>query len=180
MKTNFISEIKNNLNEINTKKLDKAVNLINKMSKKNKIILAGNGASAAISSHLAIDFTKAAGVRAVNFNESSLLTCFSNDFGYENWIKRALQYYLLPGDIIILVSSSGKSKNIVNAARFLRNKKNKLITLTGLNIKNPLKKLGNLNFFVNSKNYNVTESTHLIILLNIVEKLIKQKKKIND
>ena len=177
MKTNFISEIKNNLNEINTKKLDKAVNLINKMSKKNKIILAGNGASAAISSHLAIDFTKAAGVRAVNFNESSLLTCFSNDFGYENWIKRALQYYLLPGDIIILVSSSGKSKNIVNAARFLRNKKNKLITLTGLNIKNPLKKLGNLNFFVNSKNYNVTESTHLIILLNIVEKLIKQKKK---
>ena len=179
MKTNFISEIKNNLNEINTKKLDKAVNLINKMSKKNKIILAGNGASAAISSHLAIDFTKAAGVRAVNFNESSLLTCFSNDFGYENWIKRALQYYLLPGDIIILVSSSGKSKNIVNAARFLRNKKNKLITLTGLNIKNPLKKLGNLNFFVNSKNYNVTESTHLVILLNIVEKLIKQKK-IND
>ena len=180
MKTNFISEIKNNLNEINAKKLDKAVYLINKMSKKNKIILAGNGASAAISSHLAIDFTKAAGVRAVNFNESSLLTCFSNDFGYENWIKRALQYYLLPGDIIILVSSSGKSKNIVNAARFLRNKKNKLITLTGLNIKNPLKKLGNLNFFVNSKNYNVTESTHLIILLNIVEKLIKQKKKIND
>ena len=59
MKTNFISEIKNNLNEINTKKLDKAVNFINKMSKKNKIILAGNGASAAISSHLAIDFTKA-------------------------------------------------------------------------------------------------------------------------
>ena len=174
MKTNFISEIKNNLNEINTKKLDKAVNLINKMSKKNKIILAGNGASAAISSHLAIDFTKAAGVRAVNFNESSLLTCFSNDFGYENWIKRALQYYLLPGDIIILVSSSGKSKNIVNAARFLRNKKNKLITLTGLNIKNPLKKLGNLNFFVNSKNYNVTESIHLIILLNIIEKLIRR------
>ena len=180
MKTNFISEIKNNLNEINAKKLDKAVYLINKMSKKNKIILAGNGASAAISSHLAIDFTKAAGVRAVNFNESSLVTCFSNDFGYENWIKRALQYYLLPGDIIILISSSGKSKNIVNAAKFLRNKKNKLITLTGLNIKNPLKKLGNLNFFVNSKNYNVTESTHLIILLNIVEKLIKQKKKIND
>ena len=178
MKTNFISEIKNNLNEINAKKLDKAVYLINKMSKKNKIILAGNGASAAISSHLAIDFTKAAGVRAVNFNESSLVTCFSNDFGYENWIKRALQYYLLPGDIIILISSSGKSKNIVNAAKFLRNKKNKLITLTGLNIKNPLKKLGNLNFFVNSKNYNVTESIHLIILLNIIEKLIK--KKIND
>ena len=84
----------------------------------------------------------------------------------------------LPGDIVILVSSSGKSKNIVNAAKFLKNKKNKLITLTGLSAKNPLRKLGNLNFFVNSKNYNVTESTHLIILLNIVEKLIQLRKKI--
>ena len=175
---NFIAEIERNIKLIDSRQINEAVSLIKKMSKKNKIILAGNGASAAISSHLAIDFTKAAGIRAINFNESSLLTCFSNDFGYENWIKRALQYYSLPGDIVILVSSSGKSKNIVNAAKFLKNKKNKLITLTGLSAKNPLRKLGKLNFFVNSKNYNVTESTHLIILLNIVEKLIQLRKKI--
>ena len=175
-KNNFISEIENNLKNIDKKKIEEAVSLIKKIPKKNKIILAGNGASAAISSHLAIDFTKAAGVRAVNFNESSLLTCFSNDFGYENWVKKALDYYLLPKDIIILVSSSGKSKNVVNAAKYLKKKDNNLITLTGLNSKNPLKQYGKINFFVDSKNYNVVESTHLIILLGIVEKLIKLKK----
>jgi D-sedoheptulose 7-phosphate isomerase len=172
----YTTSVKQNIDKINKDYINKAVQIIQKINKKNKIILVGNGASASISSHLAIDFTKAAGVRAVNFNESSLLTCFSNDFGYENWITRALQYYLLPGDIVILISSSGKSKNIVNAAKFLKKKKNILITLTGLNIKNPLRKLGNLNFFVNTKNYNVTESTHLIILLTIVEKLIQLKK----
>ena len=83
---NFIAEIERNIKLIDNRQINEAVSLIKKMSKKNKIILAGNGASAAISSHLAIDFTKAAGLRAINFNESSLLTCFSNDFGYENWI----------------------------------------------------------------------------------------------
>tara|TARA_B100000989_G_scaffold298054_1_gene285879 strand:+ start:1306 stop:1845 length:540 start_codon:yes stop_codon:yes gene_type:complete len=175
-KNHFISEIQNNLKKIDKKKIEKAVSLIKKMSKKNKIILAGNGASAAISSHLAIDFTKAAEVRAINFNESSLLTCFSNDFGYENWIKKALEYYLLPKDIVILVSSSGKSKNVINAAKFLKNKNNVLITLTGLNKSNPLKNYGKINFFVNSNNYNVVESIHLVILLSIVERLIDQKK----
>ena len=176
-KNHFISQIENNLKNIDKKKIEKAVSLIKRMSKKNKIILAGNGASAAISSHLAIDFTKAAEVRAINFNESSLLTCFSNDFGYENWIKKALDYYLLPKDIVILVSSSGKSKNVINAAKFLKNKNNVLITLTGLNKSNPLRNYGKINFFVNSNNYNVVESIHLVILLSMVEKLIDEKKK---
>ena len=172
----FISEVNKNLKNIDNTKINEAIFLIKKMLKKNKIILAGNGASAAISSHLSIDFTKAAGVRAINFNEGSLLTCFGNDFGYENWIKKALDYYLLPKDIVILVSSSGKSKNVVNAAKFLKKKNNNLITLTGLNKNNPLKNCGKINFFVNSNNYNVVESTHLVILLSIVEKLIDQKK----
>jgi D-sedoheptulose 7-phosphate isomerase len=162
-KKKFISNIINNLSLIDENKVNKTVSLIKKISKKNKIILAGNGASAAISSHLAIDFTKTANVRAINFNESSLLTCFSNDFGYENWIKKALEYHLLPKDIVILVSSSGKSKNL-------------LITLTGLNKNNPLKSFGDINFFVESKNYNVVESVHLVILLSVVEKLIGQNK----
>jgi D-sedoheptulose 7-phosphate isomerase len=167
-KNHFISEIENNFKNIDKKKIEEAVSLIKKMPKKNKIILAGNGASAAISSHLAIDFTKAAGVRAVTFNESS--------FGYENWVKEALNYYLLPKDIVILVSSSGKSKNVVNAAKYLKKKDNNLITLTGLNSNNPLKNYGKINFFVDSKNYNVVESVHLVILLGIVEELIKLKK----
>lgn len=170
---NYIEAVKQNIKKINNAQIINVVERIKKLNKKNKIILAGNGASASISSHLAIDFTKAANIRAVNFNESSLLTCFSNDFGYENWIVKALEFYMLPGDIVILISSSGKSNNIVNAGKFLKNK-NYFITLTGINKKNILSNLGDVNFFVNSKNYNVVESVHLVILLSIIEKLIEK------
>jgi D-sedoheptulose 7-phosphate isomerase len=169
----YIEAVQQNIKKINNDQIINVVERIKKLNKKNKIILAGNGASASISSHLAIDFTKAANIRAVNFNESSLLTCFSNDFGYENWIVKALEYYMLPGDIVILISSSGKSNNIVNAGKFLKNK-NYFITLTGINKKNILSRLGDINFFVDSKNYNVVESVHLIILLSIIEKLIEK------
>ena len=145
------------------------------MPKKNKIILAGNGASAAISSHLAIDFTKAAGVRAVNFNESSLLTCFSNDFGYQNWLVKSIEYYSDSNDLIILISSSGKSRNMVNAAKFIKMKKMKLITFTGFDIDNPLKKLGDLNFWVNSKSYNIIENTHQIWLTILCDSIVGKR-----
>lgn len=138
---NYITSVKQCIDKINIVYINKAVQIIKKINKKNKIILVGNGASASISSHLAIDFTKAAGVRAINFNESSLLTCFSNDFGYENWITRALQYYLLPGDIVILISSSGKSKNIVNAAKFLKKKKKYINNINRTKYKKPFKKI---------------------------------------
>ena len=177
MKTkSFLLELEKKKLEINLGYIEQATKLILKLNKKNKIILAGNGASASISSHISIDFTKAARIRAINFNEANLLTCFSNDFGYENWIKKALDYYAFKDDIMILVSSSGKSKNIINAAKFAKKRRIKLITLSGLNSKNPLKKIGDINFFVNSKNYNVVETTHLTILLAIVENIISQKK----
>ena len=177
MKTkSFLLELEKKKLEINLGYIEQATKLILKLNKKNKIILAGNGASASISSHISIDFTKAARIRAINFNEANLLTCFSNDFGYENWIKKALDYYAFKDDIMILVSSSGKSKNIINAAKFAKKRRMKIITLSGLNIKNPLKKIGDINFFVNSKNYNVVETTHLTILLAIVENIISQKK----
>ena len=83
-------------------------------SKSKKIILVGNGGSAAMASHVAVDFTKAAGVRAVNFNEADLITCFANDYGYENWVAEALKAYADSGDLLILISSSGKSPNIIN------------------------------------------------------------------
>ncbi len=67
----------------------------------------GNVGSAAIASHASIDFTKSAGIRGITFNESSLLTCFSNDSGYENWVARALQFYADKNDLVFLISSSG-------------------------------------------------------------------------
>ena len=175
-KKDFIIEIKENISKINQTKVKSAISLLTKQKKNNKIILAGNGASASISSHVSIDLTKAAGLRAINFNEANLLTCFSNDYGYENWTSKALDFYAIPGDVVILVSSSGTSKNITNAAKKAKKMGLKIITLSGFSKKNSLLKLGDINFHVDSKNYNVIESLHLIILLLIVEKIIDAKK----
>ena len=142
-----------------------------KKSKK-KILIFGNGGSAAIASHFSVDLTKNAKVRAVNFNEADLITCFSNDYGYENWVKKAIEYYSDRGDIIILISSSGTSKNIVNAAKYAKRKKIKLITFSGINKNNPIRKIGNINFFVNSKAYNIVENIHQIILLSLIDLII--------
>ena len=143
---------------------------INNVRKKNsKIIIAGNGGSAAIASHVSVDFTKAAGIRAVNFNEADLITCFSNDFGYENWLSQAIRSYALKDDFVILISSSGKSLNMINAAKLVREMKLPLITLTGFEVNNPLKSLGVVNGWVNSNEYNVIEMTHHIWLLSIMD-----------
>jgi D-sedoheptulose 7-phosphate isomerase len=175
MKNNFLQLISQKINEIENSKIDLATELILNKNKKNKIILAGNGASATISSHVSVDFTKSAGIRAINFNEPGLLTCFSNDFGYENWLKKALEFYSVPGDLLILISSSGNSKNIINAARSAKVMQLNLITLSGFSKKNQIQNKGSINFHVDSHNYNVVESVHLIILLQIVENLIKLK-----
>lgn len=140
---------------------------------KKKIIIAGNGASASVSSHFSVDLTKNAKIRSVNFNEANLITCFSNDFGYENWLINAIKFYCDKGDILFLVSVSGKSKNIVNAAK--KAKKfgiKKIITFTGCQKNNPVKKNGDINFWVNSRAYNLVENYHQFLLLSLVDLII--------
>ena len=132
-----------------------------------KVIIAGNGGSAAIASHVSVDFTKQGGIRTINFNEADLITCFANDYGYENWLAKALEYYSVKDDLVILVSSSGRSPNIIKAAQKTKELKLKLITLTGFDKNNPLKNLGDLNLWVDSRAYNIIENTHLIWLLAV-------------
>jgi D-sedoheptulose 7-phosphate isomerase len=137
-----------------------------------KVIIIGNGGSAAIASHISIDLTKAANIRAVNFNESSLLTCFSNDYGYDLWAEKAIEFYSDKGDLVILISSSGQSKNIINAALKTRELGLNLITLSGFKKSNPLRNLGDINLWVDSEHYNTVETAHQTWLLSIVDYLI--------
>lgn len=137
-----------------------------------KIIIVGNGGSAAIASHVAVDLTKAAKIRAVNFNEADLITCFANDYGYDQWVVKALESYADKGDLAILLSSSGKSPNIVNGAHQARQMGLAVVTLSGFDADNPLRKIGNVNLWVDSRAYNVVEMTHHIWLLAIVDYLI--------
>tara|TARA_A100001011_G_scaffold390106_1_gene472864 strand:- start:130 stop:696 length:567 start_codon:yes stop_codon:yes gene_type:complete len=165
----FITLIEN----CNYNQLIKLKKIILNLKKKNKIVVAGNGGSAAISSHFSVDLTKNAKVRSINFNESDLITCFSNDYGYEKWVEKAVSYYCDKGDVLILISSSGQSPNILNAGKFFKKKKiGKLITFTGHSKNNKLKKIGDLNFWVNSKSYNLIENVHQFLLLSVVDIII--------
>ena len=165
-----------NINRDIFTKIKKLYELILKIKKNNKkIIIVGNGGSAAIASHFSVDITKNGGVRCINFNESDLLTCFANDYGYENWVKQALKFYCDNGDLIILISASGNSKNMINAAKYLKKKNNKLITFTGFNGENLLSKYGYINLNVNSNKYNFIENTHQYWLLTVVDILSKFK-----
>ena len=163
------------LKDIDINMLLSAAELIKKMVNNNgKIILAGNGGSAAMSSHVAVDFTKNASIRSINFNEADLITCFANDYGYENWITKALEFYSEPNDLVVLISSSGSSMNVVNAAEYCNQNNIDLITLSGFSKDNSLKSLGNINFWVDSREYNVVEMVHHIILLLLVDGFINE------
>ncbi len=137
-----------------------------------KVIIAGNGGSAAMASHVAVDFTKQGGIRTINFNEADLITCFANDYGYEEWVKEAVRFYGDSGDLLILISSSGKSKNMIKASSIAKEMGISVITFSGFDINNPLKQLGVINFWVDSKAYNIIENTHQIWLLMICDLII--------
>ena len=170
----YISLVNDQL--ISKNKITKFYNLCGHIKKnKKKIIIDENGGSAAIASHFSVDMTKNAGIRCINFNESDLLTCFSNDYGYDRWVEKSLQFYADAGDLIIIISSSGKSKNMINAVKFAKKKGHKVVTLTGFNKKNQVSKLGDLNFNINSKNYNQIENLHQFILLTMVDLMIYMK-----
>lgn len=137
-----------------------------------KLLLAGNGASASIASHLATDFSKQGGVRAVAFNDANLITALGNDCGYENWIAKALDFYADPQDVLILISSSGKSPNVVKAARHAKELGLYVAAFTGFAKDNPLGAAADINLWADSRSYNIVECTHMIWLAAIVDLLV--------
>lgn len=168
------SEIIRIINNLDNKKISKIENLILKTKKtKGKIIICGNGGSSATASHFAVDMSLNAKVPTINFNEYDLITCFANDFGYENWIKKSLEIYSEKKDLLILISCSGNSKNLIKANLFAKKNGNKVITLTGCKKNNKLNSIkSNLNLWVNSNKYNVIEIIHHMVLLNIIDSII--------
>ena len=154
-----------------------AIDMINKCSDSGKkIMFIGNGASAAISSHMATDFWKNGGIKAVAFNDSSLLTCISNDYGYQYVFEKPIEMFAEKGDILIAISSSGRSENIIKGARMALYKGCKLITLSGFEENNTLRSLGNINFYVPSSSYGPVEIIHQAICHSIIDVIIETKK----
>ena len=138
-----------------------------------KVIIVGNGGSSAMASHVSVDLTKNAGIRCINFNENDLITCFANDYGYEKWVEKAVEFYGDERDVFIGISSSGSSENILNGCLAARKKNfSKVITLSGMQAENPLRQLGDINLWANSMAYNHIENIHQIWLLAVVDLII--------
>ena len=147
--------------------------LINTSASGKKAILVGNGGSAAIASHVSVDLSKNAGIRSINFNEADLITCFANDYGFEQWVVKAVEFYGDKGDVFIAISSSGSTMNILNGCEAAKRKKfASVITLSGFEPDNPLRHLGDINLWVNSKAYNFVETIHQLWLLIVVDLII--------
>ena len=177
---NYLLELQNHLMG-DDKTIDNLISLkkiiIDNAKKGKKILVFGNGGSAAIASHFTVDLTKNARVRATNFNEANLITCLSNDYGYNQWVSKAIELYMDKGDLIFFISSSGSSKNMINAVKIAKKKKaRKIVSFTGFNTNNPLKKKSDLNFWVNSRAYNHVENIHQIWLLSLVDLIIGRSK----
>jgi len=129
-----------------------------------RVIFVGNGGSAAIASHMAVDYTKNGGVRSIAFNDVPTLTCFANDFGYDNIFSKQVEYYATKRDILVIISSSGRSLNILAAAEAATKVGCKVFTFTGMNPNNKLRSLGDFNFWCPSSDYGLVELTHLTLL----------------
>lgn len=171
----YFSKINSSLFTIDEEAFLKSVSLIKKLKKKNKIIFVGNGGSASIANHCSTDFSKFLKKRSMTFNEPNLITCYANDYGHENWMKEALKTYGDKKDLLCLISSSGQSKNILNCADQAKKMGIKIITFSGFSSLNALRKKGNLNFWINCKNYNIVEMTHHIWILSICDYILSSK-----
>ncbi len=138
----------------------------------NKVIFSGNGASAAIASHAALDFTKQGKIKSTTYHDSALMTAYSNDYGYERWLARVLESNLDDNDVLVLISVSGESPNVIEAAKYAQSRGVKIVTFTGKEKNNSLNQLGNINFWVDSHAYNIVEGIHMIWLTTVVDMII--------
>lgn len=125
-----------------------------------KIMIIGNGGSAAIASHAQNDLCGMAGMRAMVFTEQPLLTATANDYGYESIYQRSVKLWGEPKDLLLTISSSGQSENILNAITAAKENQCRIITLSGFEPNNPSRKSGDLNFYVPCSSYGLVESAH--------------------
>jgi D-sedoheptulose 7-phosphate isomerase len=135
----------------------------------NKLIFVGNGGSAAIASHMATDYSKNGNIRAIALNDSSMLTCLGNDLGYDQIFAKQIELYARRGDLLIAISSSGRSPNILNAVRAARAAECKVVTFSGFGAENQLRRLGDINFYIASDRYGFVEIGHLTLCHAILD-----------
>jgi D-sedoheptulose 7-phosphate isomerase len=134
-----------------------------------KVMFIGNGGSAGICSHMATDYSKNGKIRALAFNDSSALTCLGNDLGYDRVFAEQIEFHGNSGDILVAISSSGRSPNILSAVEAAKKKGCKVFTLSGFDPDNPLRKAGDVNIYLRNQEYGFVEVGHLAILHAVLD-----------
>jgi D-sedoheptulose 7-phosphate isomerase len=166
----FISQINDALHNLNSDYLDYLKKVV--LRNTSEIIILGNGGSNAISAHIAEDYTKALKKKGIAFTDGARLTCYANDYGYENAFSQYLSEFSTTNSLVILISSSGNSKNILNCAKYCFENNIQYVILTGFDPNNSLRKTYSehalLDFWVDSTDYGVVECVHEIILHSVI------------
>jgi D-sedoheptulose 7-phosphate isomerase len=135
----------------------------------NKLIFVGNGGSAAIASHMAADYSKNGNIRALALNDVSMLTCLGNDLGFETIFAKQIELHARTGDLVIAISGSGRSANMLEVVQAARAAACAVVTFSGFTSDNPLRGLGDINFYINSDRYGFVEIAHLTICHAILD-----------
>lgn len=140
----------------------------NQINKK-KIMVIGNGGSAGIAMHALADYANTGEFRTVDLYNPALLTCMSNDYGYENVFVKPIEMFAEAGDMLFAISSSGESPNIVKAAKAAKACGCIVATFSGFEANNPLRRIGELNFYTPSTHYGFVELAHQTIIHCILD-----------
>lgn len=155
--------------------IDLLIYYLNKTRTDRKIMIIGNGGSAGIAMHALQDYANIGGLKTLDFYGPALLTCMANDYGYENVFSKPIEMFAESGDRLFAISSSGKSPNILNACESALAKGCYIVTFSGFSPDNPLRKLGNLNFYVPSTHYGFVELAHQVLIHCILDLFIREK-----
>lgn len=139
-----------------------------------QVYFIGNGGSSAIASHMTADFMKNGGMKTYSLYDNAVTTCMGNDYGYEYVFSKPLEFLGQEKDLLVAVSSSGNSPNIINAIHAADAKHMDIVTLTGFKEDNVIKKLGDINIYVPCEKYGIVESIHNLILQQAVD-MIKER-----
>ena len=141
-----------------------------------RIFFLGNGGSNSICSHMMEDFGKMARIPSFAFSDPPLVTCYANDYGWEKAMEEYLKlYYTDKNDLLVGISSSGESKNIINAVNLANQRNGNTITLSGFKAGNSLSKLGKLNFHTEVSNFGMAECFHQVILHSILDDIMPHR-----
>ena len=142
--------------------------------KSSQLFFIGNGGSAAIASHMTADFMKNGGMNTYSLYDNAVMTCMGNDYGYEFIFSKPLEFLLRQGDLLVAISSSGNSRNIINAIEVARHRGASVITFTGFAPDNKVSQKGDINVYVPCAKYGMVESIHNLILQQIVDEIMER------